>query len=166
MATEEKEEKHKSLKSGLNNSADKRGFTGKERHRYIGGAIRNMQKRGKVTIHQKPKKVTYKQNSLLRGGHKPVAKKPLAHVPPQKPVNKADKTPAIQITRSHQPLVLVAKKNGSASKSSGHDVYSVYNKSTNTLHSAGTYTKMSSAKKEATIAMDADRQRLARMKMK
>lgn len=154
-----------SLEEGLDHSANKRGFTGKERHRYIGGAIRNMEKRGKLAIKKKPKKVTYKQNSLLRGSHKPVAKKPIAHVPPQKPVNKRDKTPPIQITRHHQPLQLVAKKNGPASKAKGYNVYSVYDKRNGTLHSASTYTKMSSANHEAKIAMDADRQRLARMKI-
>lgn len=154
-----------SLEEGLDRSANKHGFTGKERHRYIGGAIRNLEKRGKISVKHKPKKVTYKQNSLLRGGSKTVAKKPLAHVPAQKPRDKKDKTPAIQITRHHQPLSLVAKKNGPASKSKGYAVYSVYNKSTGTLHSAGTYTKMSSANHEARIAMDADRQRLARMKI-
>ena len=32
------------LEEGLNRSATKRGFTGADRHRYIGGALRNMGK--------------------------------------------------------------------------------------------------------------------------
>jgi hypothetical protein len=36
------------LKEGLNREADKKGLSGKERHRYIGGAITNMEKRGAI----------------------------------------------------------------------------------------------------------------------
>lgn len=159
------------LEEGLDRSANKRGFTGKERHRYIGGALYNMGKAKTRNGHsigsgkpKAPKKVTYKQHSLMRGGHKPVKKTTLAHVPPQKPVDKHDKRPAIVITKSHQPLQLYAKKNTAESKP-GHTIYSVYNRTTKTLHSGGKYTKMSSATQEARIAMDADRQRLKRLKM-
>jgi hypothetical protein len=169
MAIEKEEGKVKakpSLKAGLDRSANKKGLTGKARHRYIGGAIHNMGLRGKITIKARPKKpTTYKQHSLMRGGHKPVTKTTLAHVPPQRPVDKHDKRPAIQITRTHQPLHLVVKKNGPASNQKGYPIFSVYNKTTGGLHSSGTYPKRSSADKEAKIAMDADRQRLARMKI-
>lgn len=42
------------MKEGLNREADKKGLTGKERHRYIGGALTNMEKRGKIKVNRKP----------------------------------------------------------------------------------------------------------------
>lgn len=42
------------LKEGLEREANKKGFTGKERGRYIGGALTNMEKRGKITVQRKP----------------------------------------------------------------------------------------------------------------
>lgn len=46
--------RHETLKQGLEREADKKGFTGKERHRYIGGALTNMEKRGKISVKRKP----------------------------------------------------------------------------------------------------------------
>lgn len=37
-----------SLEEGLDRSATKRNFKGKKRHQYIGGAIRNMEKKGEI----------------------------------------------------------------------------------------------------------------------
>ena len=46
--------RHETMKEGLEREANKKGLTGKERHRYIGGALTNMEKRGKITVHRKP----------------------------------------------------------------------------------------------------------------
>lgn len=41
------------LKEGLEREANKKGLTGKERTRYIGGALTNMAKRGKIEVTRK-----------------------------------------------------------------------------------------------------------------
>jgi hypothetical protein len=42
------------LEEGLNREATKKGFTGKERQRYIGGTLSNLAKKGKIKLHRVP----------------------------------------------------------------------------------------------------------------
>ena len=130
------------LEEGLNRSANKRGLSGKERHRYIGGALHNMgkskprsggkskttHKASTATSHTTTHKATTTHTS-----HKPAA--------PVKPVRPAEQ------------IVLVARKNAEASKNKPYDVYSIYKGKE--LWSSQHYRKLSVAKHEAKIEQDA-----------
>lgn len=65
--------RRETLKEGLEREANKKGLTGKERTRYIGGALTNMAKRGKIEVTRKapPRKpreklvLTVKKNTAV-----------------------------------------------------------------------------------------------------
>jgi hypothetical protein len=68
--------KNESLQEGLEDSADKRKYRGKKRKQYIGGAIRNMEKKGEISkIKRKP--AAPKQKGMF--GVKPPVKKKRQH---------------------------------------------------------------------------------------
>lgn len=62
-----------SLEEGLDKSANKRGFSGAKRHQYIGGALRNMQKKGQITL--KKRQAKPKQAGLFGAKYTPPKKK-------------------------------------------------------------------------------------------
>lgn len=131
-----------SLEEGLERSASKRHLTGKEKHRYIGGALHNLGK-------SKPRS----------GGKKskgPSVPKTVnnQHTPPKlsAPKKQAYSKPTLT-KREH--LSLVARKNTEESKNKPYDVYSIYKSGSKTPYSNQLFRKMSAAKAEAKIEMDA-----------
>ncbi len=70
MATKEKE----SLEAGLNRSANKRGLTGKDRHRYIGGALHNLGK-GRTRSGKKEKVAAPAKKAASKPMPKPIPPK-------------------------------------------------------------------------------------------
>ena len=127
------------LEEGLNRSANKRGLSGKERHRYIGGALHNM---GKAKTRSGKKEPVHKASTSHATSHKTTTShtthKPAAPVKPVRPA---------------EQIVLTAKKNTEASKSKPYDVYSIYKGKE--LWSNQHYRKLSVAKHEAKIEQDA-----------
>jgi hypothetical protein len=119
----------KSLEEGLNDSANKRGFSGKERHRYIGGAIRNMEKRGEITA--------------KKGAVRSTSPAPARNAPPR---------PA---PKPRERLALVVKKNGPASAQRSYDVYSLYKEGEKTPYNSSTFRKRSAATQAAKVEMEA-----------
>lgn len=127
-----------SLKEGLDKSANKKGFTGAARHRYIGGAIRNMEKRGTITAKKR----------VAASAHKPTPR----------PVHRAPEPPP----KPRVKLVLVVKVNKEATAKvaareakfnrKGYPIYSVYD-ANGKMHGSGTYSKKKSAEQEANSAM-------------
>jgi hypothetical protein len=146
-----------SLEEGLNHSANKRGFTGKERHRYIGGALHNMGKskprsggkgkapkphRASTAAHTSTKPTTIKKTYTRPTITKKTVAAPAKAVPPK------DK------------VALVVRQNKSASTKGtathpGKTRYSIYNSKTNEMWGSGTYGKSSIANHEAKIEQDA-----------
>lgn len=130
--------KGETLEEGLNKSANKRGFTGKERHRYIGGALHNM---GKA----KPRRKGDSKNPSARESSTThhTAHKTVQHHKPE----------PVKPTRPKEQIVLTAKLNSVASKGKPYNVYSIYKGKE--LWSKTTYRKLSTAKAEAKIEQDA-----------
>ncbi len=106
MATKEKE----SLEAGLNRSANKRGLTGKDRHRYIGGALHNLGK-GRTRNGKKEKVAPAKK------AHAPAAKvavapaKKFASKPMPKPVPPKEKV-ELAVRKKGQHFSIYDKKSG------------------------------------------------------
>lgn len=142
-----------SLEEGLDRSANKKGFKGKKRQQYIGGAIRNMEKRGEFTIKRKP--AAPRQRGLF---DKKPAPKPPKPKPPRKPP-KPKPEPVRRETPVRVPkdkIKLIAKKNEAASLRYGYNVYSVYYAGKGGKQfSSSTHRSPDAAKKEALLAMDA-----------
>lgn len=130
-----------SLEEGLDRSANKRHLTGKERHRYIGGALHNMGK-SKPRSGGKSKPTPHKAASTT---HKPA---PSVSAPKKQ----AYSSPTLT-KREH--LSLVVRKNTDESKKKPYDVYSIYKSGSKTPYSTQLFRKMSAAKAEAKIEMDA-----------
>lgn len=148
----------RTLEEGLDNSANKKGLTGKERHRYIGGAIRNMEKRGEFTIKRKPAKpkppkasrTVHKADTRGKGKVQPsTAHKPTVAAP--KPTKQAYSKPTVTKKEPEKPrekLELEVKKNTSRSTAT-KSVYSIYNKKTGALHGSFASTKRQAVALEA-----------------
>lgn len=120
--------KGESLEEGLDRSANKRGFSGSERHRYIGGAIRNMEKRGEITAKKRPVKSTSPA-----------------------PARKAPPRPA---PKPRERIELVSRKNSAASATRSYDVYSLYKKGSSTPYTGATYRSSGAAKRAAKTEME------------
>jgi hypothetical protein len=153
MATKQKE----SLEEGLNRSATKRGMTGKERHRYIGGALHNMGKSkprsgGKGKAHR-ASTVTHRASTVTHTPTKPTT----TRQPYTKPtIKKTEAKP----TPPKEKVTLVVRKNASASTKGtathpGKTRYSIYDSKTGKMWGSGTYGKSSVAGHEAKIEQDA-----------
>ena len=141
-----------SLEEGLDRSATKRNFRGKKRHQYIGGAIRNMEKKGEIgKLKHKP--AAPKQKGMF--GVKPPPKKKEAKprkVKP-KPEVKREETP-VRVPQGQ--IKLSVRKNDGASHRLGYNVYSVYYAGRNGKQfSSATHRSKEAAKKEAGLAEDA-----------
>jgi cell division septation protein DedD len=83
------------LVQGLEREAEKKGLTGAEKHRYIGGAIRNMEKRGEITIHRKPAAPKPVKASHKAHTPTPVRKPAPAPAPAKKPYSKPTVTKTV-----------------------------------------------------------------------
>lgn len=155
----------RTLEEGLDNSANKKGLTGAARHRYIGGAIRNMEKRGEFTIKRKPAKP--KPPKATRTARKPTSHKttssprkaPVVAPKPTiaKPVRQPYTAPAITKKEPEKPrekLELEVKKNTSLSTKT-KTVYSIYNKKTGARHGSFASQKRAAAMTEAQMEMNA-----------
>lgn len=141
--------KTETLEEGLNRSANKRGFTGKERHRYIGGALHNM---GKAkTRSGKKEKVTTPRPAPKASTPKVTAKK-VSTVAAHKPAPKPAPKPVIP-EKPREKLVLEVKKNAAASAARGVPMYSLY-KSNGFQHGSYVTKKRAAAVQEAKIEMD------------
>lgn len=148
-----------SLEEGLDRSANKRGFSGKSRHRYIGGAIRNMEKRGEITVKKRAAK-SRAGGAPARVHHKVSAPAPKTHKSPAS-------TPARgSVPVAHRPapakprttLTLEVKVNKAASEKvpyHKYKIYSIYDKTTGKQHGNGTFRSAGKARDEAKIEMDA-----------
>lgn len=139
MAKAEEKEERKSLKAGLNRSANKRGLTGKERHRYIGGALHNM---GKGRTRSGKREAVSPHKTAV---HPTVVK----HAASPQPKKLAYSRPTV---KKVEKLELVVKKNASASASKGFTVYSMYNAKTGAQHGTAL------ARKRATVEGEAKRE--------
>lgn len=117
-----------SLEEGLDRSAQRRGFTGKERHRYIGGAIRNMEKRHEISV----KKRAVRSSSPA-------------------PARKAPPRPA---PKPRERLALVVKKNSAESAKRTYDVYSLYKEGQKTPYNSSTFRKRGAAQQAAKTEME------------
>lgn len=146
-----------SLKAGLDNSADKKGFSGSARHRYIGGAIKNMEKRGEISVKKrvakpKPVKAVKVRKSPTRASSTPRAKptSTVAHrpLPTPKPITREPERPQVPRVK----LELEVKKNASMS-TSVKTVYSIYNKKTGARHGTYASTKRAAVQQEANNEM-------------
>lgn len=126
----------KSLEEGLNRSANKRGLTGKERHRYIGGALHNM---GKAKTRD-GKREPVKHTASAPAAHKPAPT-------PAAPTKKAYSPPKLT-ARPH--IHLVGKRNVEASKKHGYNLYSIYHKD-GRLYSDSLYRTLDKAKAQANL---------------
>lgn len=135
-----------SLEEGLDHSANKRGFTGAKRHQYIGGAIRNMEKRGALSVKPRAKKAT------SAPAHKPA---PKAHVAPSaKPApKKAAYNAPTMVKREFLDLEVKVNKKASEGKPTAR--YSIYNKKTKAQYSGAIYISRKGAVQAAKNAMDA-----------
>ncbi len=129
------------LEEGLERSARKKGYTGKERQRYVGGAIRNMEKRGAIgTI--KPSTSRIMHHSATH-----TVRTAAKHVEPRKapaPARKAYSSPTIT-KRAH--VTLEAKKR--------QDHYVIVNAKTGETWNSSRFKKLASARNEAKIEQDA-----------
>ena len=133
--------KTETLEEGLNRSASKRGLTGKERHRYIGGALHNMGKAKTRSGKREP-----------RPTHTKAPARPAAA--PTRTSGKATYQRPAMTRRAH--VSLAVRKNADASKARGQAVYSIYNTKTNALwNGGGSYRSASKAKNDAKIEQDA-----------
>ncbi len=129
MATKEKE----SLEAGLNRSANKRGLTGKDRHRYIGGALHNMGK-GR-TRSGKREKVA----APAKKAHAPAAKVAAA------PAKKAAPKPMPKPSPPKEKVELAVRKKGQH--------FSIYDKKSG-RDFGGMFRTSSKARNEAKILQD------------
>lgn len=132
------------LEEGLNRSANKRGFTGKERHRYIGGALHNM---GKAKTRAGKREPATHKPSTAPATRKPYVKPTITKTTTKKAYQKPSMVKRVRIS-------LVAKKNTEASKGKPYDVYSIYKSGEKTPYTSQTFRKLSTAKHEAKIAQD------------
>lgn len=140
----------RSLEEGLEQSATKKGYSGAKRHQYIGGALRNMQKKGEITLKPRAKKATSSRPARAASSSHSTTKKT-----PAAPAKKAYVSPSLT-KREH--LTLYVKENKAASAkvpNSAYKLYSLYNKKTGAQYGTGTYRKKSAAEREAKIEMDA-----------
>ena len=154
-----------SLEEGLNNSANKRGFTGKERHRYIGGALYNMGKAKtrsgkregpKPTAHKaeapkpapKPREVT--RSREVKRGMKPEPGRTKIKTPKRYRMPRSTPKPRERL----ELTVKVNKKASDAVPNKAYLLYGVYNVKTG-AQVGGNYRKRAAALAEAKIAMDA-----------
>jgi hypothetical protein len=144
-----------SLEEGLDSSANKRHLTGKERHRYIGGALHNMGK-SKPRSGGKSHKASTPSVSAPR---KQAYSAPTVTKKAAATTKKAYQSPSI--TKSVH-LNLVARKNTEASKNKNYDVYSIYKSGEKVPHTTQTFRKMSAAKAEAKILEDESKEGLSR----
>jgi hypothetical protein len=151
-----------SLEEGLNNSANKRGLSGAERHRYIGGALHNMGKartrsgkREPITHHKaeaakpapKPKTVT-RSREVKRGNTPEPGRKKIAT-----PQRYRFKKPA---PKPRERLELSVKVNKEASEKVPNKAYSIYSiYKGKERYNGATFRSMAKAKQEAKIIMDA-----------
>jgi len=119
------------LEEGLDRSARKKGYTGKERQRYVGGAIRNMEKRGAIGK-IKPRTSHIMHHAAPKPAHKPVTHHVAAPAKPTPPKEK---------------ISLIVKKSG--------DSYRIYNAKTNAVWGDSRFRTPSKAKAEAKIEQDA-----------
>lgn len=135
------------LEQGLNRSAEKKGLTGAERHRYIGGALRNMGKaknRPKSTV----AKVYKAKSTTSKPAKKQAYEKPtLTKVPKKHSYEKPT-------MKKHEHIKLVARKNTEVSKARGKIIYSVYKEGNKTPHTEGLFSKKGAADTEAKIEQD------------
>lgn len=154
----------KTLEEGLERSARKKGLSGKERQRYVGGAIRNMEKRGEFTIkrrHAAPKthhKIDTRGKTSVQPSpaRKPYAKPTITHKPAPAP-KKTYSKPTITKKAPEKPrekLELEVKKNNSLSTPT-KTIYSIYNKKTGARHGSFASSKRTGAMQEAKFEMDA-----------
>ena len=126
------------LEEGLDRSARKKGYTGKERQRYVGGAIRNMEKRGAI----KPRTSSVMHHSATHTV-RTAAKRVEPHKAPA-PAKKAYSSPTMT-RREH--VTLTVKKRG--------DHYVIVNAKTGASWNSSLFRKASTAKAEAKIEQDA-----------
>jgi hypothetical protein len=136
-----------SLEEGLNRSADRRGFSGKQRHRYIGGALHNMGK-------SKPR------SGGTSGGHSKRPTRLAAHTPtvvrkpaPPAPKPAAKKAYAKPGVVKREKLDLVVRKNVEASTKL-YDAYSIYRRGGG-QYSSSVYRKKGIAEKAKNDTMHA-----------
>lgn len=135
--------KSETLEEGLNRSADKRGLTGKEKHRYIGGALHNMGKGRTRSGKREPVSRSHTAASRASTTHKPVLVTPAR--------KKAYSAPTLT-KREHLSLGVREKKNSGKH----YPVYEIFDKKTKSAYKGGgEYRKKSAATAEAKHEMDA-----------
>lgn len=147
-----------SLEEGLNRSADHRGLSGKERHRYIGGALHNMGKARTRSGKREPAPTrahTAPVPAPARKEHAPSVKRGTAPAPGRtKLPRKPGQTGFRPKPKPRERLDLTVKANTAASKGKPYTVYSIY-RGKELYKGGGQYRKASAARAEAKIEMDA-----------
>lgn len=142
----------RSLEEGLEHSATKKGYSGAKRHQYIGGALRNMQKKGEITLKPRAKRTASSSRARSAPSSSSTTKKTTA---PAAPTKKAYVSPSLT-KREHLTLYVKVNKAASAKvPNSAYNLYSIYNKKTGAQYGTGTYRKKSAAEREAKVEMDA-----------
>ncbi len=156
-----------SLEEGLNSSANKRGLTGKDRHRYIGGALHNMGKAKTRSGKREPAPTKAVQHKAAAPAtHKPTTTHHTASTPGKlKSFTPSRPTPIRDTKLAHaaaHPLELVARENKEAGAGKPYKVYSIYKKGGKTPHTSTLYRKTSTANAEIKILTDEYKQGYAR----
>ena len=134
------------LEEGLSRSARKKGLRGKEERRYVGGAIRNMEKKGEFTIRRKPAAPKAARPST-RAQHAAPARRAAAHAAPPAAPARAKKAYERPTMTKRERVELVVKKKG--------DHYAIYNSKSGAAWNESKFRKLAAAKAEAKIEQDA-----------
>lgn len=133
------------LEEGLDRSANKRGLTGKERHRYIGGALRNMAKRGAITMRKRQGKPVASASA-----HTPARASSPAPAPAT-PKKAAYSAPTIT---KRERLELEVKQSKTHKGPDGSPRFEIFNKKTKQRYNSEVYRTRKAAQDEAKYAME------------
>ena len=159
--------KTETLEEGLERSANKRGLTGAERHRYIGGTLHNLgkSKPRRAGDSKKPRATRARTAAPARARTAAPARArtaaPAARKPYQKPTvtRAAAAAPkraayAAPTVRKRERLELTVKENKAAEAGKPYKVYSIY-RGKDPYKGGGLFRTPAAARKEAKREMDA-----------
>ena len=163
-----------SLEEGLNDSANKRGLSGTEKHRYIGGALHNMGKARTRSGKHEPVARTHTAQSSpeprkaapapSRKQYEPSVKRGTAPAPGRTAITRRPGRTGIQSKpKPRERLTLTVKENTKASAGKPYKLYSIYKGKEQ--YSPDLFRKPANARAEAKIATDAYNQGYARKRI-
>ena len=141
----QKKSSDETLEEGLSRSARKKGLHGKEERRYMGGAIRNMEKKGEFKIKHKP--AAPKPARSATRAVRTAAKHTEPHKSAPAPTTAKKKAYSAPTMTRMEHVSLVVKKRG--------DHHVIVNAKSGAVWNNSLFRKAAAAKAEAKIEQDA-----------